>query len=96
LGPKNSIKTRLKIVVDRSDFLSYCLEIKGEIYMSKTIHLMVAKIEAEKRLVEMDVNDPFHSAYTDFLAEVDEWINHYDKVENENRSQYFGRKCFRV
>jgi hypothetical protein len=49
--------------------------------MSKVIHLMVAKIEAEKRLVEMDVNDPFHSAYTDFLAEVDEWINHYEKLE---------------
>jgi len=49
--------------------------------MSKVIHLMVAKIEAEKRLVEMDVKDPVHSDYTDFLAEVDEWINHYEKLE---------------
>ena len=64
--------------------------------MLKSVNLMIAKIEAEKRLVEMDVNDPFHSAYTDFLAGVDEWINFYEKQENANHSQYFGRRCFRV
>jgi hypothetical protein len=61
--------------------LGYCIENKGEITMLKSINLLIAKIEAEKRLVEMDVNDPFHSAYTDFLAGVDEWINFYEKLE---------------
>ena len=69
------------IYVDRADFLGYCLEIKGEITMLKSINLLIAKIEAEKRLVEMDVNDPFYSAYTDFLAGVDEWINFYEQKE---------------
>jgi hypothetical protein len=49
--------------------------------MSKTIHLMIAKIDAEQRMRAMNVNDPFRSAYEDFLAEVDQWINYYEKME---------------
>jgi 3-methyladenine DNA glycosylase AlkD len=49
--------------------------------MLKSIHLMIAKRDAEIRLVAMDVNDPFRSAYEGFLSEVDEWINHYEKLE---------------
>jgi hypothetical protein len=64
--------------------------------MSKTIHLMVAKIEAEKRLVAMPENDPFRSAYEDFLGGVDSWIEFYNQKENPSEPKYFGRKCFRV
>ena len=64
--------------------------------MSKTIHLMIAKIDAQKRLVEMPQNDPFRSAYEDFLSGVDEWIDFYDRKDNATQSQYLGRKCFRV
>lgn len=49
--------------------------------MLKSIHLLVAKRDAEIRLVAMDVNDPFRSAYEDFLAEVDLWINYYENME---------------
>jgi hypothetical protein len=49
--------------------------------MLKSIHLLVAKRDAEIRLVAMSANDPFRSAYEDFLAGVDEWINFYEKLE---------------
>lgn len=49
--------------------------------MLKSIHLMIAKRDAEIRLVAMDVNDPFRSAYENFLAEVDEQINLYEQKE---------------
>jgi hypothetical protein len=44
----------------------------------------------------MDVNDPFRSAYEDFLGGVDEWIDFYNQKENPNENKYLGRKCFRV
>ena len=49
--------------------------------MLKSIRLMIAKREAEILLVAMAENDPFRSAYEDFLAEVDSWIDHYEKLE---------------
>jgi hypothetical protein len=29
----------------------------------------------------MAENDPFRSAYEDFLVEVEKWIKHYEKLE---------------
>jgi len=49
--------------------------------MLKSIQFMIAKRDAEIRLVAMAQNDPFRSAYEDFLAEVDVWINLYEQVE---------------
>jgi hypothetical protein len=50
--------------------------------MNKSLDLLVAKIRAEKLLVVLPENDPFRSAYEDFLAGVDFWINHYEKLES--------------
>ena len=49
--------------------------------MLKSIHLMIAKRDAELRLVAMSENDPFRSAYEDFLAEVDSWIAWHEEKE---------------
>jgi len=49
--------------------------------MLKSIQLMIAKREAEILLVAMTQNDPFRSAYEDFLSGVDEWINFYEQKE---------------
>lgn len=49
--------------------------------MLKSIHLMIAKRDAEITLARISENDPFRSAYEDFLAEVDSWINYYEKLE---------------
>lgn len=47
----------------------------------RSIRLICQKIEAEKTLGRMSENDPFRSAYEDFLVEVEKWINHYEKLE---------------
>ena len=51
--------------------------------MLKSIHLLIAKREAEVTLARISENDPFRSAYEDFLVEVEIWINHYEKLERQ-------------
>ena len=47
----------------------------------QSIQLLVAKIRAEKLLVDMPENHPFRSAYEDFVQNVDGVIAKVERME---------------
>ena len=50
--------------------------------MTSSIHLMIAKIRAEKLLVDMPENHPFRSAYEDFVENADAYIAKVERLED--------------